>query len=152
MEITVTQTVTPEDQEELLTGLRAYNSQFIDVSGWGKLGVYARDESGKMTGGLIADQKGEWLCIRYLWVSDSMRGSGLGTRLMAAAEQQAQEMGCLHALVDTVSFQALPFYQKKGFRLQMTLEDFPQKGMQRHYLVKALGNSTNMSEPKNCNG
>ncbi len=138
MELTVTQTVTPEDQEELLNGLRVYNSQFIDASGWGRLGVYARDENGKMTGGLIADQKGEWLCIQYLWVSDAMRGSGLGTKLMAAAEHQAKEMGCLNAMVDTVSFQALPFYQKKGYQLKMTLEDFPQKGMQRHYLAKAL--------------
>lgn len=138
MELTVTQNVTAEDQEELLAGLRAYNSQFIDASGWGEAGVYARDENGRMTGGLIAEQKGDWLCIKYLWVSDTTRGAGLGSRLMAAAEQQAQEMGCLHALVDTVSFQALPFYQKQGYQLQMTLEDFPYKGMQRHYLAKEL--------------
>ncbi|POP44650.1 N-acetyltransferase [Superficieibacter electus] len=138
MELTVTQNVTAEDQEELLAGLRAYNSQFIDASGWGEVGVYARDENGRMTGGLIAEQKGDWFCIKYLWVSDATRGSGLGSRLMAAAEQQAQKMGCLHALVDTVSFQALPFYQKQGYQLQMTLEDFPYKGMQRHYLAKGL--------------
>lgn len=138
MQLIVTQTVTADDQEELLTGLRAYNRQFINPEGWSDLGVYTRDESGKMTGGLIAEQKGDWLCIKFLWVGESARGSGLGTALMMAAEQQAQKMGCLHMLVDTVSFQALPFYQKKGFKLQMTLEDFPHKGMQRHYLAKKL--------------
>jgi hypothetical protein len=34
--------------------------------------------------------------------------------------------------VDTFSFQALPFYQKLGYQLQMSLPDFPHAGMQRH--------------------
>ncbi|HHC1479245.1 TPA: hypothetical protein ACN7VN_002557 [Klebsiella pneumoniae] len=46
--------------------------------------------------------------------------------------------GCSHLLVDTFSFQALPFYQKLGYQLQMSLPDFPHAGMQRHYLSKAL--------------
>ena len=54
------------------------------------------------------------------------------------AEQQAQAQGCSHLLVDTFSFQALPFYQKLGYQLQMSLPDFPHAGMQRHYLSKAL--------------
>ena len=57
---------------------------------------------------------------------------------MQAAEEEAKRMGCLHALVDTFSFQARPFYEKQGYRLQMTLDDFPMKGMQRHYLSKAF--------------
>lgn len=40
MNIEVTETITAEDQEALLTGLRAYNSQFIDISDWHSLGVY----------------------------------------------------------------------------------------------------------------
>ncbi|MFH7098862.1 N-acetyltransferase, partial [Klebsiella pneumoniae] len=50
----------------------------------------------------------------------------------------AQAQGCSHLLVDTFSFQALPFYQKLGYQLQMSLPDFPHAGMQRHYLSKAL--------------
>lgn len=47
MQINVTDTITAEDQHELLEGLRAYNRQFIDTSGWGNLAVYARDGQGK---------------------------------------------------------------------------------------------------------
>lgn len=32
--------------------------------------------------------------------------------------------GCSHVLVDTFSFQALPFYQKLGYQLQMSLPVF----------------------------
>ncbi len=87
---------------------------------------------------LIAKRKGNWLCIEYLWVSETTRGCGLGSELMQEAEQQAQAQGCSHLLVDTFSFQALPFYQKLGYQLQMSLPDFPHAGMQRHYLSKAL--------------
>ncbi|ADO46331.1 GNAT family N-acetyltransferase [[Enterobacter] lignolyticus] len=138
MQINVTDTITAEDQHELLEGLRAYNRQFIDTSGWGNLAVYARDGQGKMTGGLIADRKGDWLCISYLWVSTQARGKGLGSQLIRAAEENARTYGCRHALVDTISFQARPFYEKYGFTLKTTLDDFPQEGMQRHYLIKSI--------------
>jgi GNAT superfamily N-acetyltransferase len=136
MKIEVTEKVTQQDQEELWTGLRAFNNQFIDTSNWFELGVYARDEEGKMLGGLIGKRKGDWLCIDYLWVSETARGKGLGSELIREAENRAREWGCSHALVDTASFQALPFYQKYGFTLKLSLDDFPHAGMQRHYLSK----------------
>ncbi|UYM53725.1 GNAT family N-acetyltransferase [Leclercia adecarboxylata] len=139
MQLSITDTITEHEQEELLQLLRIYNSQFIDFSRVGSdLAVYARDDSGNMRGGLIGNRQGEWLNIKYLWVSDELRGSGLGSQLMHAAEEEARKQGCRHALVDTFSFQARPFYEKQGYKLEMTLNDFPYSGIQRHYLSKAL--------------
>ena len=139
MHLSLTDTITEADKEELLNGLRSYNRQYIDFSAvGGDIAVYARDDSGVMTGGLIGNRKGEWLNIQYLWVSNDARGSGLGSQLMNAAEEEARRQGCRHALVDTFSFQARPFYEKQGYTLQMTLEDFPYQGRQRHYLAKDL--------------
>ncbi len=136
MKLTVSHKITDKDREELLDGLRAYNRQFFSNSQWHEVGIYRHDSEGKMTGGLIAAKRGPWLCIDYLWVSESSRGSGLGSELMQAAEQEALTLGCLHVQVDTMSFQALPFYQKLGYALKMSLPDFPERGMQRHYLTK----------------
>ncbi|USR59981.1 GNAT family N-acetyltransferase [Lelliottia amnigena] len=139
MQLSVTNTITAHEKDELLSGLRSYNRQFINFANVsGDVAVYARDEKGVMIGGLMGNRKGEWLNIDYLWVSADARGTGLGSQIMQAAEEEAKRMGCLHALVDTFSFQARPFYEKQGYRLQMTLDDFPQKVMQRHYLSKAL--------------
>ncbi|MEJ1267860.1 GNAT family N-acetyltransferase [Pantoea ananatis] len=82
-------------------------------------------------------KKGTGFVLSF-WVSESVRGSGLGQQLVYAAEQDAVTAGCHSAPVDTFSFQALPFYQKQGYARQMSLTDFPQPGMQRHYLTKAL--------------
>lgn len=48
MDIQVVHNVTEYDREELLTGLRSYNAQFIDFSKHGQLGIYCRNESGEM--------------------------------------------------------------------------------------------------------
>ncbi|RAU32521.1 GNAT family N-acetyltransferase [Enterobacter sp. RIT418] len=139
MHLNITDNVTPQEKDELLTGLRAYNAQFLDLANFsGDVGVYVRDEQGKMLGGLIGVRKGDWLNIDFLWVSDSVRGTGVGSRIINAAEEEARRKGCRHALVDTVSFQARPFYEKQGYRLEMSLQDYPYRGMQRHYLTKAL--------------
>ncbi|HDS9360952.1 TPA: GNAT family N-acetyltransferase [Enterobacter chengduensis] len=139
MHLNITDSVTLQEKDELLTGLRAYNAKFLDLATFsGDVGVYVRDEQGKMLVGLIGVRKGDWLNIDFLWVSDSVRGTGVGSRIISAAEEEARRKGCRHALVDTASFQARPFYEKQGYRLQMSLQDYPYQGMQRHYLTKAL--------------
>ncbi|WP_428944663.1 GNAT family N-acetyltransferase [Pantoea sp. FN060301] len=137
MQIAIAPQITDAERKELFSGLGSHNRQFINTESWGQFGVYSRDESGAMVGGLIASIKGLWLCIDYLWVSESVRGSGLGSKLIAIAEQEGKHRECRHALVDTFSFQALPFYIKQGYQCQMTLPDFPASGMQRHYLTKS---------------
>ncbi len=139
MHLSMTDNVTPQEKEELLTGLRAYNGQYLDIANiGGDIAVYARDDNGVMVGGVIGNRKGVWLNVDYLWVSSAVRGSGLGGQLMKAAEDEGKRKGCLYSLVDTFSFQARPFYEKQGYQLQMSLQDYPYPGMQRHYLSKDL--------------
>lgn len=139
MQLNITHHVKSQDKEELLTGLRAYNARFLNLANFsGDIAVYARDENGVMTGGLIGTRKGDWLNIDFLWVSEGARGSGLGSQVINAAEEEARRQGCRHALVDTASFQARPFYEKQGYALQFSVQDYPHEGMQRHYLAKRL--------------
>ena len=121
MHLSITNNVTPAEKEELFVGLRAYNGQFLDMATFsGDIGVYVRDDKGVMLGGLIGVRKGDWLNIDYLWVSETVRGSGVGSQLIKTAEEEARRKGCKHALVDTASFQARPFYEKQGYQLQMS--------------------------------
>jgi len=138
MHYILTPTLTHTDQQELFVGLRRYNHQFLPPQEIGHFGVYCRDEQGSMLGGLNASIKGQWLCLDYLWVDESVRGQGVGGRLIQQAEEYAIEQGCQCSLVDTFSFQAPNFYLKLHYQLVMTLDDFPKTGMQRHYLRKTL--------------
>lgn len=136
MQLSITHEVSSAERDELLAGLRKYNNQFIDSCAWGQLGLFSRNDKGDMIGGLIGANRGLWLCVDFLWVSEEARGSGLGSQLLHQAEQEAIRLGCNSVLLDTFSFQALPFYIKQGYTLQMTLNHFPAPGIQRHYLTK----------------
>jgi GNAT superfamily N-acetyltransferase len=78
-----------------------------------------------------------WLYVEILWLDARARGRGLGARLMAMAEQEAQRRGCRGAHLDTMSFQALPFYERMGYTVFGVLEDLPP-GHRRYFLKKKL--------------
>jgi GNAT superfamily N-acetyltransferase len=89
-------------------------------------------------GGLWSVSLFRWLRLDMLFVPESMRGQGLGSALMALAETQARARDCLGIQVDTLSFQAVPFYEKMGFSEFGALDDCPP-GHRRLFLQKRLG-------------
>jgi GNAT superfamily N-acetyltransferase len=124
------------DVEVLPNGLEAFNeSRWPGHQQWRPLAVFARDR-GSIAAGLAGETYSGWLFIRYLWVSDALRGKGIGRELMAGAEARALERGCHSAWVDTFSFQAPDFYRKLGYRVFGEL-DYPP-GHKRFFLQKRL--------------
>ena len=77
--------------------------------------VFARDDAAAIIGGLTGRTYWRYLDIAFLWVDEKCRGRGLATQLMCAAESEARNRGCQHVFLDTLSFQALAFYQKLGY-------------------------------------
>ena len=74
---------------------------------------------------------------QVLWVSDDLRGQGIGRRLMETAEQEALSRGCKYVFVDTFSFQAPEFYRKLGYQKVFALTEYPYTGA-RYYFTKTL--------------
>ena len=66
--------------------------------------------------GIIAAAYWGKLHISLLWVHPDYRSKGLGRRLMGWAEERGRELGCVSAMVNTMSFQAPDFYAKLGYR------------------------------------
>jgi GNAT superfamily N-acetyltransferase len=80
------------------------------------------------------------LWIDLLFVPESMRGIGIGRKLMTLAEGEAVRRACRAAALDTFSFQARGFYERLGYSVFGTLDDCPP-GHRRFYLTKRLGGS-----------
>lgn len=137
MQLNVTDAVTHQDLDEVRLGLNAFNSRFINIDEIKAIGVFVTDEHGKKRAGLTGSTTGNWLRIDMLWVSDALLGQGVGTQLIGAAEEEARRRGCRYAQVDTASFQARSFYEKLGYSLRFSLDNYPRHH-QRHYLSKAL--------------
>ena len=118
--------IEPSDKDinEVRDGLIRHNTPFLEGIPKSKVAYYAMEGDNKV-GGIIADLWGNWLLIKFLWVDDSMRGKQVGSELLKLVEKYAYSQGCTSSLVDTLSFQAKPFYEKHGYQCQMVLENYP---------------------------
>jgi GNAT superfamily N-acetyltransferase len=58
-------------------------------------------------------------------VEPSLRGRGLATQLIAAAEAEAAARGCSQTVHFTYAFQARALYQRTGYELASRVEDSP---------------------------
>ena len=124
------------DVEALPNGLEAFNeSRWPGHQPWRPLAVFARD-GGSIVAGLSGETYSGWLFIRYLWVSETLRGRGIGRGLIRGAEARALERGCHSAWVDTFSFQAPGFYRRLGYATFGEL-DYPP-GHKRIFFKKRL--------------
>jgi GNAT superfamily N-acetyltransferase len=137
--ITLTDQPDPADTKFIEDGLATYNLQFAPPYGTQKLAVLLRDADGKLAGGLLGLTWWGWLRIDIVWLDEAVRGQEWGTRLMEIAENEAIRRGCRHAFLDTMSFQALPFYLKLGYTVFGDLDDLPTgSGHKMHFLQKIL--------------
>jgi GNAT superfamily N-acetyltransferase len=135
--IEVTSEPTLDDVRALERGLSEHARAFVDRPGFQPLAVLARDGAGRLVGGVVARANWNWLHVSLVWVAEELRGGGIGALLLAAVEDEGRARGCTHAHLDTFSYQARPFYERHGWRVFATLDDYPP-GHQRFFLRKDL--------------
>jgi ribosomal protein S18 acetylase RimI-like enzyme len=76
-------------------------------------------------GGVTGSTNWGWLYLDCFWLPDALRQGGWGGRVLAAAEAEAVARGCRRARLYTYSFQAQGFYERHGYTVFGTLEDYP---------------------------
>ena len=118
-------------------GLTRHALPATGVPGFRRVGILARDEQGGLVGGAVGTINWTWLHVSLLWVAEPCRHTGLGSRLMDEIEDVAVQRGCVDAHLDTFSYQARPFYERRGYRVFAILENYPP-GHQRVFMKKAL--------------
>ncbi|HEY2016610.1 MAG TPA: GNAT family N-acetyltransferase [Bryobacteraceae bacterium] len=135
--IEVARTVHPESRDAIARGLYEFNARHFGEYQFTDLDVYVRDADGRIIGGLIGQYWSGWLSIHALWVAEELRGSGIGTGILKAAEDAAVQSGCHAAILDTLSFQAPAFYEKRGYVRIGVVENY-RAGAQEIFLQKRL--------------
>jgi len=124
-----------QDRITVVNGLLEFNKKTSLVLDY--IWVFMRDRKNRVVGGVLCYTFGDWLHIEILWVEESFRNKGNGTKLLRMAEDEAVKRGCKHVDLDTMSWQARPFYEKQGYTLFATLDNYPE-GHRRHFMKKDL--------------
>lgn len=118
-------------------GIANHNIAATGLAAYFPANFVLRSADGEVLGGLIGMIWGGWMQISIVWVAQTLRGRGFGSALLEAAEGYARRRDCLGLCLDTFSFQARPFYERHGYVVIATQQDFPP-GHARFFMQKRL--------------
>jgi ribosomal protein S18 acetylase RimI-like enzyme len=136
-EIHISDTASVEDSAALVDALHAYNFDATGYRDGRALSCFLRDADQRLVAGLDGFTWGGYAKVDFLWVSETWRGSGLGTRLLAAAEAEAKARGCRTIVLDSHEFQAPDLYRRLGYEEVGVSVDTPI-GFRQFFFQKVL--------------
>ncbi len=105
--------------------------------------LFVAEGEGALAGFVWMDRLGAFSSAPYLRliaVDESIRGAGVGKRLLAEFERRGEAVGrdfCL--LVSDFNATAQDFYERQGYRKVGALPDFARKGITEIIMVKKRG-------------
>lgn len=139
VELAITDSADPALREAIDRAIDRYNDNKMGFAGNQRTLVIPVRETpnGPVAGGMWGYTYARWLYIHLFVLPESLRGQGLGTKMMRMAEEEAVRRGCVGVFLDTFSFQARPFYERLGYQVFGTLDDCPP-GHSRFFLRKIL--------------
>ena len=127
-----------EDMARLNDHLYQFNARTTGVDDGRWLAIFVRDTAGQIEAGLHGWTWGDTGFVETLWIREDLRRRGLGSRLLAAAEDEIRRRGCHEVQLSTHSYQAPEFYRRLGYEVLAELPGWPGNTT-RFFLRKALG-------------
>ncbi len=138
MKIEFTRAPSEGDILSIYTGLVAFNAPHFPSLSEQNIAFFVRDQQGAVIGGIAAKLLYTSIFIDYLWLPESVRGLGLGKKLMQSVELEALGLGVMNIYLHTYSFQAPKFYEKYGFNEVGRYVDYPKQGVDKIFFQKNI--------------
>jgi GNAT superfamily N-acetyltransferase len=136
--LTLTDAPNERAQVAIRGGLAEYNAGQAGYSDASPLAIVVPDpETGEPIGGLRGCTSMGLLFIDLLFLPESLRGHGVGSRMIQAAEDEALRREGSKAILFTVTFQAPGFYDRQGYQVLGRIECDPP-GYTRICMTKKL--------------
>lgn len=128
---------TTEEINFVNNALEEFNNKTVGPDNHELLNIVEYDDNQKVIAGILGGTYWGWMHLDILWVDEKYRKTGIGSKLLKAAEEEAVRRGCHSVHVDTMSWQAPEFYKKHGYRIIGELDNIPN-GNKKYHLVKEL--------------
>ncbi|MCP5509995.1 MAG: GNAT family N-acetyltransferase [Chlamydiales bacterium] len=133
----VKQLLTSDLKDLIYSGFKEYAIEEVGQDGVGDPVAFIALQNNECIGAVVIQPFWGALHIKYVWVTKSFRKQKIGTLLMQEACAYGINLGYPFAFIETMSFQALEFYQKLGFTLEFTRNGYVGD-LAFHYLKKEL--------------
>ena len=126
----------PADMRDTLgKGLRAFNIELLGPIDGAPLAITIRSKDGTLLGGLYGRTGFRRLFVELLFIPETLRGKGFGTKLLQQAEAEAKRRNCIGAWLETLSADAKRVYERNGYRVFGEIPNYPP-GNTRYFLSK----------------
>jgi GNAT superfamily N-acetyltransferase len=137
-EIVVTDLVDCRMVEAISGGLDRFNDEVTGFSDRRPLAVTLKNpETDSVLGGATGRSSLGLLFLDLFYIPESLRGSGFGTQILKAFEDEGRRRGCRSAVLYTISFQAPKFYERNGWTAFGEIACDPP-GTSRIFMTKPL--------------
>jgi GNAT superfamily N-acetyltransferase len=136
-DVVIGDTATDAESAELRDAIHEFNVATTGYRDGRSLSCFLRGDDGALVAGIDGFTWGGYARVDYLWVTERLRGQGIGSRLLGAAEEAARRRGCGTIVLDTHSFQAPDLYRARGYIEIGTTADTP-RGYTQTLFQKAL--------------
>jgi GNAT superfamily N-acetyltransferase len=124
LSLTIEPNPVPADILLIERGLFAYEEARLGSPAHAQFAVLLRDDQGAIQGGLDGHVMWSRLFIKTLWLPESLRGRGLGSRLISEAEREAARRGCHGVWLTALGDRAMGFYLKRGYSVFGCLSNY----------------------------
>lgn len=123
-EVIIDESANPAARTFLKNGVVDYNKRYLGEWKPKPFSIYIRNAEGDIIAGVCGDYIKAYTRINWTWVHEDYRSRGVGRRVLNTLEEFAREKGCRYMQLDTMDFQAKPFYLRLGFFVVATLPNW----------------------------
>jgi GNAT superfamily N-acetyltransferase len=138
VDISVTDGLDAADAAVISDGLRAHYLSQAGYYDFLPLAVFVRDpQTGRVIGGLHGRSEFGLVYVAWFFLPEDRRRAGIGSRVLAMAEEEGRRRGCTRIALTTLSIEAPGFHLKQGYDVAATIDCEPP-GLTRYYMLKKL--------------
>lgn len=130
-------TIPAEYEGILFKGISDYAFHKKALSPIQPFSIFIKDQRQSVLGGISGFTFYGSLYIDSLWIDQTIRYQGWGTKLMREAEKIGKERGASFITLNTMDWEGLPFYQKLGYSIEFIREGY-EKDSKMYMLRRSL--------------
>lgn len=136
IKIEYTENLTKEFEDVVYKGFEKHSKENDIEINFKRCAFVVKDDKNEIFGGIIVNAYFKEVYVDELFIKDSLRHQGYGSKLLLKVEELFKEKGYDNINLTTFKFQAPEFYKKCGFELEFIRKNKENPKLDKYFFVK----------------